>query len=211
LENERLLKTEIANALSHGIGVILTLAFAPLLVSMAANSEIKNLGLGTAAYCLGLLMVFSFSTLYHAVFNPIAKRALRVFDHISIFFLIGGSYIPFIILYTDAPTARLFFIVQWSLIFLGIIKKVFYTGSFRLLSSLIYIFIGCMIFFFDRGFWGRIPDVPFYFIVAGGMSYLVGVVFYQNQKIPYNHFIWHLFVLFAAIFHFVAVYLVITS
>lgn len=208
MENERLLKTEIANALSHGIGVILALAFGPLLVTMAQNSGVKNLGLGTAAYTLGIFMVFSFSTLYHAVFNPVAKRALRILDHISIFFLIGGTYIPFIILFTEPNTAKTFFIVQWSLIALGIIKKVFYTGRFRLLSSLIYIFIGCMIFFFDRGFWGRIPDVPFYFLVAGGLSYLVGVIFYQNQKIPYNHFIWHLFVLFAAIFHFVAVFLV---
>ena len=209
MENERLIKTEIANALSHGLGVLLTLAFGPLLISMAQNSGVKYLGLGTAAYCLGLLMVFSFSTLYHAMFNPLAKRALRIFDHISIYFLIGGTYIPFILLYTEPATARLFFIVQWSIIALGIIKKVFYTGRFRLLSSLIYIFIGCMIFFFDSNFWGKIPAIPFYFLVAGGLSYLVGVIFYQNQNIPYNHFIWHLFVLFAAIFHFVAVYLVI--
>jgi hemolysin III len=209
LENERLLKAEIANAVSHGIGLILSLAFGPLVVNLAINKEIKHLGFGVSIYFLGLLMVFAFSTLYHAVFNPLAKRALRILDHISIFFLIGGTYIPFIILFTEPATAKMFFTVQWSLIALGIIKKVFYTGRLRLLSSLIYIFIGSMIFFFDPAFWGRIPEVPFYFLVAGGLSYLVGVIFYQNQKIPYNHLIWHLFVLFAAVFHFVAVYLVL--
>ncbi len=209
MENERLIKSEIANAFSHGLGIILTLSFGPLLITKAQNTGIKGLGFGVALYCFGLLMVFTFSTLYHAFSNPLAKRALRVFDHISIFFLIGGSYIPFVILFTNSQTAHLFFVIQWSLIALGILKKVFYTGRFRLLSSLIYIFIGCMIFFFDFGFWKRIPNIPFYFVVTGGLSYLLGVVFYQNQKIPYNHFIWHLFVLFAAVCHFVGVYLVL--
>ena len=207
--NERLLKSEIANALSHGVGIILIIAFGPLLVVKAQNSEIPHLGLGTAFYCLGLMMVFTFSTLYHSFFNPLAKRALRVFDHISIFFLIGGTYVPFIILFLEPAAAQKFLIIQWSIIGLGIIKKVFYTGRFRLLSSLIYIFIGCMVFFFDMSFWSKIPTVSFYFLLAGGLSYLIGVIFYQNQKIPYNHFIWHLFVLFAAICHFIAVYLVL--
>ncbi len=209
MENERLIKSEIANAFSHGLGIILTLAFGPLLIIKAQNSGVNKLGLGIAIYCFGLLMVFTFSTLYHAFSNPLAKRALRVFDHISIFLLIGGSYIPFVMLFTEAKTAHLFFIIQWSLIVLGIIKKVFYTGRFRLLSSLIYIFIGCLIFFIDFNFWRKIPDTSLYFVIAGGLSYLFGVIFYQNQNIPYNHFIWHLFVLFAAICHFIGVYLVL--
>ncbi len=209
MENERLIKSEIANAFSHGLGIILTMSFGPLLITKAQNNGINGLGFGVAIYCFGLLMVFTFSTLYHAFSNPLAKRVLRVFDHISIFFLIGGSYIPFVILFTEPNIAQSFFIVQWSLIALGIIKKVFYTGRFRLLSSLIYIFIGCLIFFYDSDFLKRIPIIPFYFVLAGGLSYLLGVIFYQNQKITYNHFVWHLFVLFAAICHFVGVYLVL--
>lgn len=196
----------MANAISHGIGIIAVLAFSPLLF-LKANSQNSNLILpAISAYVFGLLMVFTFSTLYHATFEPTAKKILRIFDHISIFLLIGGTYFPFVVLYAEPERAKWFLGIQWTIILVGIINKIFFTGKFRLLSSLIYIGIGAMVLGIGQGFWQNMPVLSVYFLIGGGLLYVVGVYFYQNQNIKYHHFIWHLFVLGAAKLHFLAVY-----
>lgn len=208
MNNNYATKTELANALSHGIGILMTIVGTPLLILQIDPNNL-TLRFGVGFYCFTLLMMFSSSTIYHAVTEPFIKKNLRIIDHISIFFLIGGSYMPFIILLTPANTAFWFLIVQWSLILAGITLKIFFTGQYRLLSSGIYIFMGCMVFLLGADFWHKIPSVSAYLVLAGGASYIGGVYFYQNQKIPYNHFIWHLFVLLAAILHYLSVFLMV--
>lgn len=203
---ERQLKIELANALSHGIGVVLILAFSPLLFGKAFLSNIPGLPLAISGYVFGLLMVFTFSTLYHATANPVAKALLRKFDHISIFFLIGGTYFPFLVVHADPERAKWLLGVQWVVILLGIINKVWFTGRFRLLSSLVYIGIGAMVLAIGDGFWSSLPKASLYCLIGGGLMYLLGVFFYQVEKWQYNHFIWHIFVLLAAILHFLGVY-----
>lgn len=198
-------KTELANALSHGFGILLTIIASPVLIILAVQKANVTLTFSVAFYCFTILLMFTFSTLYHAFSNPLVKKTLRIFDHISIFFLIGGTYAPFIVLFTPQQTAFWFFIIQWSLVTLGVILKIFYTGKFRLLSTLIYIFIGCLVFFIGSDFWHLLPKNSIYLLIIGGLLYMIGVVFYQNQKIPYNHFIWHLFVLLAVVFHYFSV------
>ncbi len=199
----------MANALSHGLGILLTVIASPVLISWTIQAKNPTLTFGVAFYCFTILLMFTFSTLYHGFSNPLVKKTLRVFDHISIFFLIGGTYVPFVLLFTPPQTALWFLIIQWGLISLGVVKKVFFTGQYRLLSTLIYIFIGCLVFFLDSSFWNLMPYKSIYLLAAGGILYLIGTVFYQNQKIPYNHFIWHLFVLFAAFCHYFAVLLAV--
>jgi hemolysin III len=199
------IKTEMANAISHGLGILLTIVASPVLIARAVEKHDATLTFAVAFYCLTILLMFTFSTLYHSFANPLVKKTLRIFDHISIFFLIGGTYVPFVVMFTPPNTAFWFLTIQWIFIAAGIVKKVFYTGQFRLLSTLIYIFIGCMVFFLGSDFWNQIPNNSIYLVAAGGISYLIGTVFYQNQSIPYNHFIWHLFVLFAAFCHYFAV------
>jgi hemolysin III len=199
------IKTELANALSHGLGILFTIVASPVLIAMAVQKSNPTLTFAVAFYCFSLLLMFTFSTLYHAFANPLVKKTLRIFDHISIFFLIGGTYAPFIVLFTPSQTTFWFFIIQWSLIALGVIMKIFYTGKFRLLSTLIYIFIGCLVFFIGSDFWKQMPSKSIYLIIIGGLFYLIGVIFYQNRKTPYNHFIWHLFVFSAAIAHYFGV------
>lgn len=203
------IKTEMANAISHGFGILLTLTASPVLITGAVQTKNPTLAFGVAFYCFTILMMFTFSTLYHAFSNPLVKKTLRIFDHISIFFLIGGTYVPFVILFTSAQTAFWFLIIQWLLILLGVVKKIFFTGKFRLLSTLIYIFIGSLVFFLGSDFWNLMPHNSIYLLTTGGILYLIGTIFYQNQKIPYNHFIWHLFVLFAVFCHYFAVLLAI--
>jgi hemolysin III len=200
------IKKELANAISHGFGVLFGIVASPVIIGLSISKNNSTLTFAVAFYCFCMLMMFTFSTLYHSFVNATAKKVLRIFDHISIFFMIGGSYAPFIVLFTDAQTADTFFILQWSLIIIGVILKIFYTGRFRLFSSLVYIFIGSMIFFIDFSFWSRIPQTSLFLLISGGLSYLIGVVFYQNRKIPYNHFKWHLFVLSAAILHYMAIF-----
>ncbi|MDZ7935786.1 MAG: hemolysin III family protein [Emticicia sp.] len=202
-------KTEIANTLSHGLGILLTVVASPVLITRVTQTNNPPLTFGVAFYCFTMLLMFTFSTLYHAFSNPLVKKTLRIFDHISIFFLIGGTCIPFVILFTPHQTASWFLITQWTLITLGVVKKIFFTGQFRLLSTLIYIFIGCLVFFLGSSFWNLMPNKSIYLLITGGGLYLIGTVFYQNQTIPYNHFIWHLFVLFAAFCHYFAVLLAI--
>ena len=199
------IKAELANALSHGLGILFTIVASPVLISITVQKSNSSLTVAVAFYSFSLLLMFTFSTLYHAFANPLVKKTLRIFDHISIFFLIGGTYTPFIVLFTPPQTAFWFFVIQWSLIALGVMKKIFYTGKFRLLSTLIYIFIGCLVFFLGTNFWNQLPGKSTYLLISGGLFYLIGTVFYQNKKIPYNHFIWHLFVFVAAIFHYFAI------
>ena len=198
-------KTELANALSHGFGILLTIIASPVLITLAIRKANTTLTFAVAFYCFSILLMFTFSTLYHAFPNPLVKKTLRIFDHISIFFLIGGTYAPFIVIFTPQQTAFWFFTIQWSLIALGVILKIFYTGKFRLLSTLIYIFIGCLVFFIGSDFWHQLPQNSIYFLITGSLLYMIGVVFYQNQKIPFNHFIWHLFVLLAVVFNYFSV------
>lgn len=198
-------KTELANALSHGLGILFTIIASPVLIVLATQKSNDSLTLAVALYCFSMLQLFTFSTLYHAFANPLVKKILRIFDHISIFFLIGGTCIPFVVLFTSHQTAFWFFIIQWTLILAGVILKIFYTGKFRLLSTLIYIFIGCLTVFLGKDFFSQMPQISIYLLLAGGIFYLGGTIFYQNRKIPYNHFIWHLFVLSAAIFHYFAI------
>lgn len=206
MENERRLKTELANALSHGIGIILILAFSPLLFLKAYESAIPFLTAAVSFYVFGLLMVFTFSTLYHATENPVAKSILRIFDHISIFLLIGGTYLPLVLVHADPVRAKWLLITQWIVIAAGVINKVLFTGRFRLLSSLVYIGLGVMALALGEKFWFGLPAASFYLLVGGGLLYLFGVLFYQIRTWQYNHFIWHLFVLAAAILHFLSVF-----
>lgn len=159
-----------------------------------------------AAYVFGLLMVFIFSTAYHATTQPLAKHILRIFDHISIFLLIGGTYIPFVYLYADPQRAKWLLGIQWIIIGLGIVKKLFFTGKFELFSTLLYVGIGLMAIAGGEKLWNSMPKASLYLLIAGGLMYLVGVLFYRQKNFLYHHLVWHFFVLAAAILHFAAVY-----
>jgi hemolysin III len=195
----------LGNALSHGIGILFAIIASPVLIAIAVQKDNPGLVLTVAFYCFTMLMMFTFSTLYHAFQQPEVKKTLRIFDHISIFFLIGGSYGPYIVLFTSVETAFWFLLVQWVLILIGAFLKVFYTGQFRLLSSMIYLGLGCMVFGLGKSFWQSISSVSMYYLLLGGLFYIVGIYFYQNQKLKNNHLIWHFFVLFAAISIYVSV------
>jgi hemolysin III len=203
------LRLEIANSITHGIGIIFGIAALPVLSALAATKDNTIAVVGAAVYGFCFLLLFSMSTLYHAFQHPRAKKVLHVFDHISIYFLIAGTYTPFLLNYMLNARGITMLCVLWGLTLLGIVFKVFFTGKFNFMSTLVYVGMGWILVFSGREFFNTIPASVLTMIVIGGVLYTTGVLFYLWEKLYYHHVIWHLFVLSAAICHYVAVLLMV--
>lgn len=203
------LRLEIANSITHGIGIIFGIAALPVLSALAATKNNSIAVVGASIYGFCFLLLFTMSTLYHAFQNPRAKKVLHVFDHISIYFLIAGTYTPFLLNYMMNTTGITLLCVLWGLTLMGMVFKIFFTGRFNFISTLVYIGMGWILLFGGKQFFDAIPFDVMLMIAIGGGLYTVGAVFYLWEKLYYHHVIWHLFVLSAAICHYVAVLLMV--
>lgn len=203
------LRLEIANSITHGIGIIFGIAALPVLSALAATKNNTTAVVGASIYGFCFLLLFTFSTLYHAFQHQRVKKVLHVFDHVSIYFLIAGTYTPFLLNYMMNSTGITMLVVLWSLTFLGIFFKIFFTGRFNFISTLIYVGMGWILLFSGKQFFEVIPWSVLMMIIIGGVLYSIGVIFYLWEKLYYHHVIWHLFVLAAAICHYVAVLLMV--
>ena len=207
MENVKELRYEMANALTHGVGVLFGIANLPVLSAIAVKTgNIPNIA-GITIYAFGFLMAFSFSTLYHSIRDINVKKTLRIFDHISIYILIAGTYTPFLLKYMFNGFGITLLVIQWSLVVIGVVFKLFYTGKFKVFSTLVYIAMGCLLFVGGKTFFVVLPTPVMVWLMIGGGFYIFGCIFYLNKKLNYHHAIWHLFVLSAAICHYVAVLL----
>lgn len=200
------IKLEIWNSVTHGFGVILGIVFLVILMIMNVRGHNKLGVIGFAVYGVCFIFMFLMSTLYHAVQNPKAKRVLRLFDHISIYYFIAGSFTPIILLTLEGKPRIIFLIIMWTIALLGTIYKIMSFNSFdkyKMLSTLIYIGMGWMAIFLIRPMLQKFPTSVMIWILIGGIIYTVGTFFYKSKKLTYNHVIWHFFVLAAAISHFI--------
>lgn len=197
---------EIANAITHGFGILFALLASPFLIMEAFHRGTTQTVWAVSMFSFGMLMVYLSSTIYHAVQHHHIKRKLRILDHISIFFLIGGSYSAVVQKFTDSHTATIFLTVMWSIIGLGTLMKLFFTGKYNTLSTGLYLGLGWMAIFLIKPLYANLPLDIFLWLLAGGMAYSLGVIFFVNDRLKYWHSIWHLFVLAGTITHFVAVY-----
>ena len=197
---------EVANTATHALGVILILVFFPLLLKVAMDKGSNGMLWSLGVFGFGMLMAYLASTLYHLVEDSNVKSKMRIWDHIGIFLLIGGTYTPVVCRYTDSRTAVIFLTVMWSLIAIGSVLKVFHTGKYDRLSTFIYLFLGWMVVFIIKPVRENMPFEIFMWILAGGMAYTLGVIFYKWRSLKYQHSIWHLFVLAGTALQFVAVY-----
>ncbi|MBK9254422.1 MAG: hemolysin III family protein [Saprospiraceae bacterium] len=198
-------KEEKANTITHAAGLLLMVLSAPLLI----NKMIEGgawLITGGLSFCFGALFVFLSSTFYHLSIHESKKKLWRTIDHIAIFFLIGGTYTPFILKYYPTSDGMKFLALHWILILTGIIFKVFYTGKLEIVSTLMYVFLGWMVVFIYQPITSNMNDNVFMWLMIGGISYTIGVIFYIWEKLPYNHSIWHLFVLGGCFGHYAALY-----
>lgn len=208
-EEHSSLRLEIANSITHGMGIIFGIAALPVLGTLAAAKNNIPAVVGASVYGFCFLLLFTFSTLYHAFQHPRVKKVLHVFDHVSIYFLIAGTYTPFLLNYMMNATGITMLVVLWSLTFLGIFFKLFFTGKFNFVSTLIYVGMGWILLFSGKQFFQAVPWPVLLMIIIGGVLYSIGVIFYLWEKLYYHHVIWHLFVLAAAICHYVAVLLMV--
>ena len=198
------LRREMPNALTHGIGVLFCIASIPVLSAIGAKTGNIPGIVGATIYSFSLLMVFTFSTLYHSTQNCYAKKILRIWDHISIYFLIAGTYTPFLLIYMLNSFGITLLSILWALVLLGIFFKIFFAEK-KILGTIIYIVMGWFLLFGGKRFFIALPTTVLIMVIIGGALYTLGCIFYLNKKIPNNHAIWHGFVLSAAICHYVAV------
>ncbi len=196
---------EKLNAVAHAIGVLFGIAALILLISF--DSKKTNWSLfSIIVYGISIIILFTSSTLYHAVKGKERKHYFRIVDHISIYLLIAGTYTPVLLIALHASLGWTLFWIVWSIAGFGIILKLFFTGRFEVFSTLLYLAMGWLIVFDFSNLSNTIGDEGVLLLFGGGLFYTVGIVFYAIEKIPLNHVIWHLFVLAGAISHFFMIF-----
>ena len=197
---------EIANAVSHLIGVFLSIA---ALVLMIVFSAIKGTSwhiVSSAIFGTTLILLYLSSTFTHWLKPGKLKEFFFIIDQIAIFFLIAGTYTPMLLISIGGTTGWIFFGIQWGMASLGIVLKLFYTGRFKFISTLIYAFMGWIIVFRIDVLLTAIPTPAYWLLISGGLAYTVGIVFYAlDSRIKYAHFIWHLFVMAGSILHYIMI------
>ena len=191
---------EKLHAYSHALGIVLA-AIGGILLFESDLGAMPFMKGGITVYVASLLLLFTASTIYHAVENPKLKKKLRILDHISIYYLIAGTYTPVCLSILLPSKGWLLFYLVWGIALFGTVLKIFFTGRFEVFSLVLYGVMG----------WLIVIDLPYLleymsssgllYLAAGGAFYTIGIVFYAVKKIPYNHLIWHFFVLGGAIAH----------
>ena len=194
------------NAVSHAFGALLSIFGAIVLIeSVGLNSGYATISV--IVYSISLLLLFTASTLYHSVSRPPTKDKLRIFDHISIFALIAGTYTPVALITLVNGNGWTILWVVWAIAFLGTIFKLFYTGKLEFLSLLLYLIMGWLIVIDIENLIAHTSTRGLLLLSSGGAFYTLGIFFYAFKRIPYNHLIWHFFVLGGAISHWFYIYL----
>jgi hemolysin III len=201
---------ENVNAITHGLGVLLVLIGAPILLyrNWIVGNNIEFLAL--LVFSFASLMVYTASTLYHATPDGKLKDKLHRLDHISIYLMIAGTHTPFVIKYMNNEIGTNFLICIWTLVFIGIIYKVFYFERYPKLSLTYYLVLGWTALFITPYYSVAIPMESLIFIFSGGIFYSIGVIFYAWRLVHYSHAVWHTFVLMGSITHYLALCYIFT-
>jgi hemolysin III len=199
-------REELANALTHGLGATAALAGGAVLITLAAlHGDGWQLG-ASIVFGVALLLLYLASTLYHAIQHPVAKGRLKVFDHCAIYVLIAGTYTPFTLIGLRGPVGWWLFGMIWTLALVGVVFKLFYTGRFKRLSTLIYLAMGWLILVAAKPLFSALDAWTLGWLIAGGVFYTLGTFFYHRPSMRYSHAVWHLFVLAGSISHYIAVF-----
>jgi len=197
---------EIAHSVTHGLGAVLGIVGLVLLVRRALVLGDPRVLAADVVFGASMIVLYAASTLYHALTPPRVKRVFEILDHGAIYLLIAGTYTPFLVLGIGGTLGRTLLIVVWFLAVAGIVFKVFFTGRFRLVSTLLYIGMGWLIVVAVRPLVAAVPTPALVWLLAGGICYTGGTVFYLWRGLRFGHALWHLCVLAGTACHFVAVY-----
>ena len=204
LSPKQSLKEEVANAITHGIGVGLAIAALVILVVFAARISDTWKVVSFSIYGATMIILFLSSTLYHSFPQPYLKRFFRIMDHSSIFLLIAGTYTPVTIGSMRGGWGWTLFGVIWGLTVLGIIMKIFAMSKLKWLSIVVYLMMGWIILIAIKPLVAVVTTKFLIWILAGGLAYSLGIIFYVARKLPFHHAVWHMFVLAGSICHFFA-------
>lgn len=197
---------ERLNIWSHALGLFLSLLAFPFLITKAFTYSGFWQVSSFIIYGLSLIVLYAASTFYHASVNPKNRRKLNIFDHAAIYALIAGSFTPFCLIALDSDLGWYLFVFVWIFALIGIILKLFFTGRFDKLSTAMYLLMGWQVVFFIKPLMKVLTDFGLNLLIIGGVFYTVGAMLYSIKKIPYNHAIFHLFVLLGSASHFFALY-----
>ena len=199
-KSEPILIEEKLNAYSHALGIVLAVIGSIFLFQNDLESTPYMKG-SVVAYTSSLIVLFTASTIYHAVENPKLKKKLRILDHISIYYLIAGTYTPVCLSVLLPSKGWLLFYLVWGIALFGTILKIFFTGRFEAFSLVLYGVMGWLIVIDLPYLLQHMSSPQLIYLASGGAFYTIGILFYAVKKIPYNHLIWHFFVLGGAICH----------
>jgi len=199
-------KEEKYNVVSHALGALL--AVLGLVVLLVENTyKTKFSVFGILIYGSAMIGLFMASAIYHSVHRSPLKEKLRILDHISIYFLIAGTYTPVTLILLNQSTGWVLFSIVWGIAAIGTILKLFFTGKYEFVSSLLYALMGWLILFDIENLKAVTTEQGMQLLFLGGVFYTVGILFYAVRKIHFNHFIWHLFVLAGAFSHWLFIFI----
>lgn len=202
---------EIFNAISHGIGSLLSIAGTVVLIVFSAIYSDAWAVVSASIYGASLIILYTMSTLYHAITNVKAKKFFRIMDHNTIFFLIAGTYTPLTLVPLRGPLGWTLFGVVWGAAILGIVLNSIDLEKFRKPSVVCYILMGWAIIFAIKPMLNTLPKLSLTFLLIGGVLYTVGIIFYAIKKIKWFHSVWHLFTVAGSIFHYFSILIALTA
>ncbi len=197
---------DIANSVTHGVAAALSIAGLSVLVTFAALKGDPWRIVAFSIYGSTLVALYVASTLYHSIRYPAVRRVLRQVDHAVIYLLIAGTYTPFTLVLCRGSWGWLLFALTWSIAGLGVFIKTFFTGRFEGFSLILYLVLGWLIVLFLKPMIETIPLTAIIWMAVGGLFYTFGVAFYVWDRLPFNHAIWHLFVIAGSAAHFFVVF-----
>ena len=197
---------EKINIISHATGFILSIVALVLLVVHAIlHGDVWHI-VSFSIFGASLMILYAASTYYHSAKKPELRNRLKIIDHASIYVLIAGSYTPFTLVTLKGTVGWVIFGISWGLALTGIILKLFFTGRYNLISTLMYVFMGWVIIFAIKPLISNLPFEGLLWLFAGGISYTVGAILYSIKKIKFNHAIFHMFVFTGSFCHFMSVF-----
>jgi hemolysin III len=197
---------ESINVSSHALGFVLSIiALGALLFHSVPGGDILKI-VSAAIFGCALVLTYATSTIYHSSRSPLQRSRMRIMDHACIYLLIAGTYTPFVLIVLQGYIGWTIFGISWGMAITGITLKIFFTGRYRLLSTLMYLFMGWLIVFAIVPLIEKMPVMGMRWLVAGGLAYSMGAILYAIRKIPLNHAIFHVFTMVGSICHFIAVY-----
>lgn len=197
---------EIFNSVTHGVGSLLSIAGTVVLIVFSAINSDAFAVVSSAVYGASLIILYTMSTLYHSITNEKAKKFFRIMDHNTIFFLIAGTYTPYTLAVLRSPLGWVLFGVVWGAAAIGIVLNSIDLEKFSKISVVCYIAMGWVIIIAVKPLMNSMPFISFALLVAGGVFYTIGVIFYAIKKVKYFHSVWHIFTVIGSALHYFSVF-----